>query len=407
VTEPGRIPDRRFRSVPLLRPVRDPGSEFLTPAGLASVVHLPVAREFDAWGELWDGQRHDSRYHEIVNGTLRSEYDFRYLVLRDASGEVRTIQPMFVCDQNVLDGIDGGLRSVVDRLRRAAPRLLAFRTLMLGSPVGEGSLPAWPGDRRWCAWALTQALPRVARSLGASLVVLKEFPSALRDDLDVFLHHGYVRFPSMPYVTLDLEFTDFEAHLATMGKVARRDFRRKFREEKRFPPLQMEVVSDISPRLEAVYPLYLQVYERASRRFEKLTPDYFRRLGREMPDRARFFVWSMSGRPVGFYSCLLHDGDLWIDYMGMDYSVALDLHLYFLMKRDAIDWCCRNGVGRYRGGPLNYDPKLHLGCRLFPMDLYVTHLNPLLRAALTMAGPWLSPARYEPILRKFPNAGEM
>jgi len=296
---------------------------------------------------------------------------------------------------------------VVDRLRRVAPRLLAFRTLMVGSPVGEASLPAWPGDRRWCAWALAEALPRAARQFGASLIVLKEIPSALREDLEIFPQRGYVRLASMPYVTLDLDFQDFEAHLATLGKVARRDFRRKFREEQRFPPLSMEVVTDISTRLDDLYPLYLQVYERAARRFERLTPEYFRRLGRDMPDRSRFLIWTMSGRPIGFYSCILHDGDLWIDYMGMDYSIALDLHLYFVMKRDAINWCCRNGIRRYRGGPLNYDPKLHLGCRLQPMDLYATHLNPLLNAGLSVVAPWLSPARYDPILRKFPNADEM
>src|SRR6185436_15041277 len=133
--------------------------------------------------DIWDGQRHDGRFHEIVNQTLCGDFDCRYLVLQDDSGAVRTIQPLFVCDQNVLDGVDGGLRPVVDRLRRVAPRLLAFRTLMVGSPVGEASLPAWPGDRRWCAWALAEALPRAARQFGASLIVLKEIPSALREDL--------------------------------------------------------------------------------------------------------------------------------------------------------------------------------------------------------------------------------
>ena len=169
----------------------------------------------------------------------------------------------------------------------------------------------------------------------------------------------------------------------------------------------MEVVTDISSRLDELYPLYLQVYERASLRFEKLSPDFFRRVGREMADRARFFIWTMAGRPVGFYSCLLHDGVLWIDYMGMDYEVALDLHLYFVMKRDALNWGCRNGVRKYCGGPLNYDPKLHLGCRLQPMDLYASHVNPLLNGLLTRLSPWLSPARYEPILKRFPNAGEL
>jgi hypothetical protein len=387
--------------------VRDWGPSIRTPAGSATIVGLPVAQELPEWEEIWDGERHDRRFYDIVHDTIRSTFTFRYLILQDDSGAVRTIQPLFVSDQNVLDAIDGSLRPVAECLHRIAPRLLAFRTLWMGSPVGEGSLPGAPGDHRWCAWALTQALSRVARRLGASLIVLKEFPSSLRAELDVFLQHGYTRFASMPYVSLDLDFKDFDAHLSSLRGDVRYDFRRKFRAERRYPPLSMEIVTDISSRLDDLYPLYLQVYERASRRFEKLTPDYFRRLGREMPDRSRFFIWTMSGRPVGFYSCLVHGGDLWIDYLGMDYSVALDLHLYFLMKRDAINWACRNGLRRYCGGPLNYDPKLRLGCRLQPMDLYAAHVNPLLNSVLGKVGPWLSPARYDPILQRFPNAAEM
>jgi hypothetical protein len=386
---------------------RPSGPPLRIPDGTAQIVDLPAALALEAWPRLWTGQRHDDRFFEIVDGTIAQGFDHRYLVLRDAAGVVRSIQPFFVCSQNLLQGIRGRMGALFSRLDRLAPGLAEFRTLMVGSPVGEGVLAAGPGDRAWCARMLVRALPHAARRLGATIIVLKEFSSDLRGDLAPFAHHGYARLASLPYVTLNLDFKNFDDHLATLSKNARKDFRRKFRAEKEHPPLSMEVVTDISSRLDDLYPLYLQVYERASLRFEKLTPEFFRRLGREMPDRARFFIWSMGGKPVGFYSCLLHDGILWIDYMGMDYGVALDLHLYFVMKRDALNWGCRNGVRKYCGGPLNYDPKLHLGCRLKPMDLYASHVNPLLNGILTRLSPWLSPARYEPILRRFPNAGEL
>jgi hypothetical protein len=93
--------------------------------------------------------------------------------------------------------------------------------------------------------------------------------------------------------------------------------------------------------------------------------------------------------------------------IGLDYEVALDLHLYFYTMRDVIRWAIDQKLGSYVSGPLNYDPKLHLGHELAPLDLYVLHtrafLNPIFRIALK----YLEPTRHDPILKKFPNAAEL
>ena len=49
----------------------------------------------------------------------------------------------------------------------------------------------------------------------------------------------------------------------------------------------------------------------------------------------------------------------------------------------------------------------HLGCDLFPLDLYVMHtaawLNPIFRQALK----FLEPTRHDPVLKRFRNAHEL
>jgi predicted N-acyltransferase len=239
------------------------------------------------------------------------------------------------------------------------------------------------------------------------MVVLKDFPAELRPILQLFVDQGYTRIPSMPSVSLDLDFKTFDEHLGSLSSKVRGDLRRKFRNAERLAPVTVEVRNDISDRVDELYPLYLQVHQRAARRFETLTPEYFRRLGREMPDRARFFIWTQEGRPVAFDACCLHDGELWAEAIGLDYRVALDLHLYFMVKRDVINWACRNGVRRYYSGPLNYDPKLRLGFRLQPLDLYVWHRSRVTNGILRRVAPWLTPVRHEPLLQRFRNADEL
>jgi hypothetical protein len=349
--------------------------------------------------------RHDHRFFELVDETIRQDFEYWYLILEGPDRIPRGVQPLFVHPQDLLGGMDGPLYSAMGRLRRRLPGLLTLRTLMVGSPVGEGSLGSVGEDPGAYARALADALPPAARRLRAPLVVLKEFPAELRPALQVFRDRGYSRIPSMPYVALDLDFRDFDEHMTrSLSGSVRKDLRRKFRDAAAGPPILMQVTDDISGRVDELYPLYLQVYERSTLRFERVTPDYLARLGRELPERARFFVWTREGRPVAFNACMLHDGVLWAEYLGLDYGCALDLHLYFVVTRDEINWCCRNGVRRYCSTSLNYDPKQHLRFRLLPLDLYVRHANPWVNALLARAVPWLTPARHDATLRRFPNA---
>jgi predicted N-acyltransferase len=126
-----------------------------------------------------------------------------------------------------------------------------------------------------------------------------------------------------------------------------------------------------------------------------------------MPDRVRFFIWRLEGKIIAFSCCLVHDGKLYDECLGLDYKVALDLHLYFYTLRDVLTWAMEQGLDEYVSGPLNYDPKLHLGCELMPLDLYVMHtaafLNPIFRRVVK----YLEPTRHDPVLRRFPNAHEL
>ncbi len=171
--------------------------------------------------------------------------------------------------------------------------------------------------------------------------------------------------------------------------------------------IEMHSLNSLGPHLDEVYPLYLQVYERAKLKFEKLTKDYLRRMGDECPDKMRYFIWRHRGRPVAFSVCTIHDNAIWDEYLGLDYSVALDLHLYFITFRDLINWACKQGLKRYYTTALNYDPKLHLKCDLAPLDLYVRHTNGVLNTIFRPFLKLLGPTRGDPVIHKFPNADEL
>jgi len=377
------------------------------PSGLARILSLAELRDCPAWPNAFAGKSKDHRFYEIVEQTLDSNFEHHYLVLEDGAGKVRAVQPLFLVQQNLVEGIPA-LRGAVEFIRRRFPRFLTMRVLMAGNAAGEGHLGVCAAeDEIWVADALFPTLKIYARQSQASLVVFKDFPARYRQPMRNFSAHGYTRVPSMPMTELALDYTDFEQYVSTLGSSTRKDLRRKFRRIAAAPPISVEVFTDLTPFVDEVYPLYLQVHERSPLKFECLTKKYLSELGRRMPDRARFFLWRQNGKAIAFSIALVHDGTIYDDYLGLDYRVALDLHLYFYTFRDIIRWSLAQGLERYRSSPLNYHPKLHLGCDLYPLDLYVQHtsawLNPIFRPALK----FLEPTRHDPVLKRFRNADQL
>ncbi len=386
----------------------DPMSTFSFDGGSASILERDELVQAEVWRNAFHRQCKDHRYYTLIEQTLANDFQHQYLMLRDASGAVRGIQPFFLVRQNLVEGVRGSARRVVEILRKKFPRLLTMRVLMVGCAAGEGHLGnVTSADALWLADALHSVLPKIARACRASLIVLKDFSSSYRKTLGCFSSNGYARVPSMPMTRLALNFRDFDDYLAQLSYGTRKGLRRKFRKTERAANITREIVTDITPYIDEIYPLYLAVHERSSMKFEVLTKEYLSQLGQSIPERTRFFIWRIDDRIVAFSLCLVHDGTIYDEYLGLDYSVALDLHLYFYTIRDILSWAIENELTFYCSSPLNYDPKLHLGFELAPLDLYVRHARAVLNPIFGRVVRWLEPTRHDAVLRRFPNAADL
>ena len=249
---------------------------------------------------------------------------------------------------------------------------------MVGCAAGEGHLDAEDElARTVLAQSLAMAIAKEARRLDASLIVLKEFTKTDRPALASFLDHGFTRIPSMPMTRLRLNYSSFEDYLRNvLSRNTRSQLRRKYRASEKCASLETSTVTDITPYVDEIYPLYLAVYERSKLHFEKLTREYFCEIGRRMPDKVLFFIWRNNNRIVAFNLCLLDSNSVCSEYIGLDYSVSFDLHLYYIIVRDVIQWGMKNGCRWYCSTGLNYEPKYRFRQELEPLDLYVKHASP-------------------------------
>jgi Acetyltransferase (GNAT) domain len=361
------------------------------------------------WSYAFATERKDRRYYEILEDTTHPEFSYGYFAIKDMGNNVCAVQPFFVLDQDLLLAVGPRFTAVIDRLRRVFPRFMRIRTLMVGCVAGEGHLDATDEISR-CALARTLAIKIIkhARALRAPLVVLKEFPAKYPTSLAEFLMRGFTRVPSLPMTRVSIDYTSFDDYMIrALNSATRRKLRRKFRKAASTPKIEMSMIKDVTSIVDEIYPLYVSVYDRSKLHFEKLTKGYFCAVGKLMPDKVRFFVWRQNGKIIGFAECMVQGKAFYAEYIGLDYAVALDLHLYHWVYRDMVTWAIANGYKEFRSSGLNYDPKLHLRHLLDPIDLYVRHASVIANQALKILLPLLEPTRYDATLPKFANYNEL
>jgi hypothetical protein len=360
------------------------------------------------WKRAFANQRKDHRYYEVVEDTIRQGFDYRYFVIKNELGDVCAVQPFFLLDQDLLAGVNPKFRGAIAAVRRLWPRFMMTRALMVGCAAGEGHIDGGALAAADHARALAAAIRGAAHRLDARLIVLKEFPAVYREQLRPFTDGGFTRIPSLPMARLNIDYEDFDAYMAkALSANMRRNLRKKFKAASRAAPIEMSLVEDIAPIIDDVYRLYMQVFARSHYQFEKLSKEYFCSLARRMPDRVRFFVWRQDGRIVAFAMCMVHDETIHFEYLGLDYRIALDVHLYHHAIRDLLSWAMARGLKWCSTTAVKYDPKYHLRFMLEPLDLYVRHRSDAVNAVLKRLLPWFEPTRCDPILKQFANYGDL
>ncbi|HKY85932.1 MAG TPA: GNAT family N-acetyltransferase [Pseudorhodoplanes sp.] len=376
----------------------------ITAPGSVAVVSRSDLAHHERWRAAFAHTRKDHRYYEIVEDTLHPEFVHRYLVVSDRTGTACAVQPFFVLDLDLAEGLSRRVKAAIRLIRRLAPRFMRMRALMLGCVAGEGHLDGTDeASRDAIAPLLARPLIDEARRWNAGLVIFKEFPARYRKPLEHLRQHGYFRIPSLPAVRLNIGYAGFDDYMCrALSGNARNHLRRNLKASA-CAAIDLQVICDIAPFIDEAYPLYLQVYERSDLHFEQLTRDYFCALGSRMPDKVRFFLWRRGSRLVAFSTCMLEGDVFCAEYIGLDYTAALDLHLYYRVFHDELNWAMANGCRWYRSGQVKYDPKLHLGFALEPLDLYIRHTSDVFNAPLGFLLPLLEPTRSDPTLRKFSN----
>lgn len=367
------------------------------PADPSAVSHavLPSVEQIDPeeWRRLFGDPAEGRDFFRTLEASRLEGFSFRYVVVRTGS-RARLIAPIFWSDFDLGIAAPGGVQKALGALRGVFPRLLIARTLFCGSPFGEmgmiGVEPASP-DQPALVAELVRAMEGVCREQGLALMFFKDFPASAAGLLESLAERGFFGGASLPNVVLPLPYRAMPEYLASLSANARKDLRRKVKKTLQAGRLEVRVADNVADLIAPVYDLYLNTYHAGTVRFEKLTREYFLEVGRIMPGEARFFLFHLDGRLVCFNLCFLHGDQLIDKFIGLDYTVARRLNLYFYTWHHNVEWCLAHGVRQYQVGQTDHEAKVRLGGKLVPLYFQARHTNPWLNGPLRVAARFLAP----------------
>jgi predicted N-acyltransferase len=249
--------------------------------------------------------------------------------------------------------------------------------------------------------AIVRRMEQIAKKNKAQIIAFKDFDQVSTQMLDPLQKEGFSRFDSLPSTELDIPFKNFEEYLKTLSGASRYDLRRKFKKVDKEITIDLEIVSALDEEaLRDVYRLYLDIVEKHEMGFEILPIKFFKNISKNMPTQTKFFLWKIKGKIVAFLFCLI-SGDLFIDlYVGLDYSIAHQYHLYFIKFRDTMNWCIEHNIKKYEMGNSGYEPKRRLRLDFVPLYIYVRLRNKVLRPVFGLLCHFLKFEHFDSDLRE-------
>jgi len=356
------------------------------------------------WLSVFPGVLENYYFFKALDESGFDQFSFFYIIVYDNGVPVGATS-CFLMDFPFDIMVNGALKTILTFVKKILPNILSPRVLICGLPMSQGRI-GMVGLSALVMEAIYGCMEKIAQDELAAVLMFKDFACTYDSVFEPFLKKGFLKIESLPSTIMDIDFADFDGYLKTLSPVSRQDIKRKFKKIDGRVKIDLEVTNaPDDSALSEIYRLYLQTFDKQDMGMEKLTPDFFKHISRNMPQEAKYFLWRIEGKLVAFALCFVSK-EYFIDYyLGFDYSVAYQYYLYFVRFRDLMKWCIARGIKKYEMGSTTYEPKRRLGFDFIRLYFYMKHRNKLINPFIGIVSRFIKPENFDPVFKEMKKAG--
>lgn len=340
--------------------------------------------------------------YDFLKTIEQSEFDqfSFYYILIYSEDRLVAAAPCFLMTYPLHTTVQGKFKKILGLLGKIFPGVFNLKILISGSPVCPGVIPIEVEEKNAVMKMIADSMEEISKEEKVTAIAFKDILEEHFPVFDALLEKDFFKVKTFPGVSMDIPFTSFDHYLKSLSSSTRYDLKRKFKKVDTLPKIEFRVSNHLEGLWDEAYELYLQTFLKSDIQFEKVPKDFFRNLSVNMPEQVRYFQWYINGKLEAFECCLTAGDTLMAEYIGLNYSVAHEYHLYFVRFRDLLNWCIENKIKKFDTGMMSYEPKKRLGFKADPFSAYVRHRNSLIHPIFKKICPFLEPGNFDQALRE-------
>ena len=352
----------------------------------------------EEWNKVFPDVMESYYFFKTLDESNFDQFSFYYILIYDKDTLVGSTN-CFLMNFPLDIAVTGKFRVVIDFIKKLLPHVLNPRILICGLPMGEGRIGI-AGEPQAVINAISKGMEQIACQEKAGIIAFKDFRLSYKKILDKFLGADFIRIDSLPSTDMDINFASFDEFLKSLSNVSRSGLKRKFKQIDGKVKIDLEITDKLdNSALDEIYALYLQTYNKQELGLEKLPKAFFENISKNMPFETKFFLWRIEQRIVAFAFCLA-SGDYFIDYyLGFDYAIAHQYHLYSVRFRGLMNWCIENKMKKYEMGATSYEPKRRLGFNFILLYIYAKHRNKFFNPIFKIICRIVQPTNFQPVFK--------
>jgi predicted N-acyltransferase len=294
----------------------------------------------------------------------------RYIVFRDAQGQLIGHAPTYVVATDLLIFSRGWIRKIVEGLRRIAPRFLKPRFLECGWLVSPGFPVSYHPSIPFSdiLALLGQALEEIARSEGIVFIVVRDFEDSELNLVSGLRNIGFRCVKSLPTTKIKLRWVHYDAYVAAMRKRYRYKLRKAL-DLATSEGLTAVVTRQFSDLYSDLSIQWNNINDHARElRLEPLTPAFYRGIDENLDCE---LVQILKGNKMIAHALICRDGRLlrWV-FFGRSQAHTRD-GAYFLAINTIIRLAIEEGYEEIETGLTTYLPKMHFGAQMIPLSMFI------------------------------------
>tara|TARA_Y100000588_G_scaffold348925_1_gene398915 strand:- start:4356 stop:5639 length:1284 start_codon:yes stop_codon:yes gene_type:complete len=338
-----------------------------------------------AWDSILgeNGLIRSHAYLAAVEAASIEDCKYFYPVITDLNGQIVAHACVYTIVTDFAQLLPNSLTWFSHLARRVWKRFLHVRITECASPLSAShSISIISGtERKSLIRKIGKAVNSIARAQHSSLLVVRDFLTADRNEFDSLLLDGYNLVSNMPLARIRVRWDSYEEYLSSMRSRYRKDVKRRLRTAEKSGQ-EVRILESFSEQSELWVEQARTVRENTKGfKREILPPGYYQHMDSKLGEKSLLVAAKRDGRIVAHGMVLHDDSDTIATYFGRNRGPASQE--WFHLVNEVI----RIGIDRKSNyinlGLGSYDAKSNVGADVEPLFVYskstITWVNWLMR----------------------------